>query len=169
LQEGHQSLGKDLCEGDLVLIYQIKSSPAEIQYDANGEKIILKRILGKGGIIAIAKVLNQISAAGRPDPSEYLRRKNMWWRWMAPVEILSTGGIVLRTDVNKVLGYEPNYTLEGFGNKRSGLKKITEEVYRDLADRFRKSKSKSVLPPPRGVPRGRGAEGTTGESEEHRC
>jgi hypothetical protein len=48
------------------------------------------------------------------------------------VRTVARDGFVPRVDVLKVLGLAPGYTMRGFGEKRSGLKKITREEFQDL-------------------------------------
>lgn len=64
------------------------------------------------------------------------------WSWHALTKTVSTNGFVDRETVNKVLGYKTKYSLRAFEDKKSGLKKISEQQFNDLLSAF---SSKSQL------------------------
>lgn len=137
LPDGRESAGRDLTNGDRVLIYQARSGPVELLRTPDGGEKRIRRGRGVEGIIAITMVNGPLLANGRPDPTSYLgRHEPIWWRWFAPVEVLTRTGFVPRAEVNRALGYVPEWNLHGFGDRHSGLKRLSEQEYQTLADQF---------------------------------
>jgi hypothetical protein len=137
LPDGRESAGQDLTAGDRVVIYQTRSGPVELRRTPEGKEKKIRCVNGAEGIIAITKVKGPLLANGRPDPTTYLgRQKAIWWRWFAPVEILTRTGFVPRAEVNNALGYKPGWSLFGFGDRHSGLKRLSEQEYQILADQL---------------------------------
>jgi len=167
LPDGRQQAGADLAVGDKVLIYQSQTGRAEIGY-VKGKKTIFRPVQGKQGIIAIAEITGNLKEIPGSEPSKYVDGSEIWWRWHADTVLVSTNGFVPLHEVNRVLGYSPNYNLRAFGDYKSGLKKLDENQFFELLKIFkehprkfvaiRKAKRKGSK-----VPHGEG-----GESEEHR-
>jgi hypothetical protein len=122
--DGREAAGKDLREGDLILIYQSRSGPTEIRRHPDGTEKYVRCIQGEEGIVAIARVLDRFSEIEGSNPTAYKEKNPIWWRWKAPVDLISRSGHVPRFEVNKVLGYNPTYGFRGFGDYHSGLKRM---------------------------------------------
>jgi hypothetical protein len=152
--------------GDLVLIYQARSGPSEIVHTTEGKEKRIGRLKGAEGIIAIALVTGPLTANGEADPTHYVGRKTIWWRWVAPIRILTRTGFVPRTEVNRALHNVEHWNLHGFGDRHSGLKKLTEQEYQLLADQFA-SHTPIVLPTPESS-HAHPVGGCGIESEDHR-
>jgi len=139
LPDGRQEAGADLAPGDLVLIYESQSGRAEVVLDAAGEREVIPRSRGRGGIVSIGKVRRKLEGDADAEPTEYADGTNLWWRWYAPTDTVVAGGFVPRTQVNAALGYKEDYPLRGFGDRQSGLKKLTKDQFDRLADAYRAS------------------------------
>ncbi|MCE5306812.1 MAG: hypothetical protein LLG20_04150 [Acidobacteriales bacterium] len=144
--DGREAAGRELRAGDLVLIYQSRSGRTEVRRSPDGTKTILHSIKGAEGIIAIARAEDGLTEDADSHPTTYLDGTEIWWRWFAPVEVLSRTGFVPRVALNNVLGYAPGYNLRGFGDYHSGLKRLSEQQYNALAEIFR-NHNPNVLPP----------------------
>lgn len=168
LPDGREAAGNCLREGDLVLIYQSQTGRTEIRRRPDGTQERVRSLVGKGGIIAIGRVCDRLSEREGSTTTEYENGTSIWWRWWTPIELLSRSGFVPRVELNGILGYDPTYSLRGFGDRKSGLKRIAAQQYHALVDIFR-SQRPNVLPPFRtSVRRGGRREGTEAEGEEHR-
>lgn len=132
LQYDHVDAGRDFEPDDLILIYQLKTGRVE-----KGKG--LKRTVGGCGIIALVKATDIF----RKNPVEYCKifsdgqqDTKMYWKWKATTEPVSTNGYVSREEVNEILDYRPKYTLRGFGQNRSGLKKLTKDEFCRILRKF---------------------------------
>lgn len=102
-----------------------------------------------------------ISAIPDSQPQKYADGSEIWWRWYAPVTILSRSGFVNRGDALRILGYNPSYSLRGFGDYHSGLKKISESEFNSLVNAFHASRPIQLpVNASGGKPRNGGEEGT---------
>jgi len=144
LPDGRESAGHALAPGDLVLVYEAKNGPTEVRQTPDGTARKIKRVRGAEGIAAIARVTAELSAGGQPEPTKYANGREIWWRWLAPTEILSRTGFVGRSDVNEVLGYRPSWNLHGFGDRHSGLKRVSQGDFQDLEEKFTTSRPISL-------------------------
>jgi len=167
LPDGREQAGADIEIGDMVLIYQSKTGRPE-KKNIKGKEVVFRLAEGKEGIIAIAEVTGDLEKLGDSVPSKYTYGKDIWWRWHAKTEPISMNGYVPRLKVNQILGYKPGNTLRGFGDFKSGSKKLTEDKYDDLVQEFKKNPRKIAIvkqAKKRGnwIPFHGG-----GESEEHR-
>lgn len=134
--DGREEAGKDLRAGDLILVYQSRSGRTIKITEANGAVKNLTSTQGKEGIIAITEAVDSLCCNGNDTETEYTNGTKIWWRWHAPLKIVSKSGFVNREDINIILGYKPNYNLHGFGDCKSGLKKITKEEFDSLRKKF---------------------------------
>ncbi|MFC2021636.1 hypothetical protein ACFLTR_00250 [Chloroflexota bacterium] len=167
LPDGREQAGADIEIGDRVLIYQSKTGRPEIK-DIKGKRVVLRPVQGKESIIAIAEVTGDLEKLRDSIPTKYTFGKDIWWRWHADTQPISMNGFVPRLKVNQILGYKQGNTLRGFGDYKSGLKKLDEDEYKELVrvfkehprkvDTVRKAKKKGNWGPHDG----------SGESEEHR-
>ena len=140
LAQGRQQAANDMRLGDYVAIYETKSGPTEIRTRSNGTTFKVDCKPGRGEMICYGKVDSCISAILDSRPTKYADRNEIWWRWYAPVSILSRTGFVSRLELLQILGYSHNYNLHGFGDYHSGLKKITEAEFNALAKAFHASR-----------------------------
>jgi hypothetical protein len=99
-------------------------------------------------------------------PEEYADGSTIWWRWFAPVEVLSRSGFLPRPEVALSLGYKPTYNFRGFGTFHSGLLEISAEQYQDITRKFHDARRLELRSYP--VPRAPGSGGGDGESAAHR-
>ncbi|MBU0492180.1 MAG: hypothetical protein KKA73_30515 [Chloroflexi bacterium] len=137
IADGREAAGSAIREGDLVLIYQTKSGPTELHRNPDGVKCPVRRIGGKEGIIAIARVKGCLWEETGKKETEYDDRTKRRWCWHAPTKEITSDGFVPRVQVNRVLGYKPTWSLRGFGRLHSGLKEITKEEYDALVKIFK--------------------------------
>ncbi len=132
LQYDHIVAGRDLEPDDLILIYQLKTGRVE-----KGKG--LKRKVGDCGIIALVKATERFTQ--NPDGhcktfSDGQQDTKMYWKWIAETETVSIDGYVSREEVNEILHYSPKYTLRGFGQNRSGLRKLTSGEFCRILRKF---------------------------------
>lgn len=168
LPDGREQAGADIEIDDRVLIYQSKTGRPEIK-NIKGKRMVFRPTQGKEGIIAIVKVVGDLEELEDSVPSKYIYGKDIWWRWRAATEPISMNGFVPRREVNKVLGYKPENPLRGFGDWKSGLKKLSESEYNELVDVFKKHPRKiDIIRKAKKTMGGWGTRNEVGESEEHR-
>lgn len=144
LPNGREQAGADIEVGDKVLIYQSKTGRPE-KKNIKGQEVVLRLIQGKEGIIAIAEVTDALEMLGDSVPSKYTYGKDIWWRWFADTMPISMNGYVSRLKVNQILGYKTGNTLRGFGDFKSGTKKLTEDKYYKLVEEFKKYPRKIAI------------------------
>ncbi len=138
--EGRQQAAEDMRPGDYVAVYESRSGRIENRTLPDGTTIKVPCKLGREGMICYGTADSRIRAIQDAHPEAYADGTEVWWRWYTPVSILSRTGFVPRSDLLKVLGYKPLYRLRGFGDRRSGLKKITEGQFRALVRAFHASR-----------------------------
>jgi hypothetical protein len=152
-------VGRDLRPGDLVLVYQSESGRTRVVTEIDGTTHTAACEKGKGGVVAIGRALSTMQRDEEAEVEQYTDGTAIHWEWRAPLEVLSTSGFVAREDLNRILGYKPNYNFRGFGDRSSGLKKIDEATYVELETAFRESRPPgqplfSIEPPAGGPPGG---------------
>lgn len=165
LPEGRQAAATDFARDDLVFIYHPRSGRTLIEPLADGSTRYHRCQIGREGIVAIGKATDAIHALADSMPERYTDGTETWWRWYAPLKLLSTSGFVPRISVLAALGYKSTYNFRGFGDYHSGLKKLTEGQFNILRSQFSDSiefKSLDSQFPEAG----HSAEG--GESDAHR-
>jgi hypothetical protein len=168
LPDGRQRAGSDLKAGDKILIYQCKWGRTVLSRAADGSPIRRGSTRGNEGIIAVTEAEDIVLEVPDIKPTRYSDGTEIWWKWRAPLKILSRSGFVPRIEVNSALGYKESYPLRGFGDLQSGLKKIDQEKYEALVEIFRKNSGKK-LPDPSPIIRATSKKSGTGvESKEHR-
>ena len=121
--------------GDLVFIYESKSGPAVETY-VNGSVKVLHRHPGREGIVALVQVTEAAEQPQGSVPEHYADGSSLWWRYRARTRSVNSAGFIPRRNVNLLLGYAENNFLHGFGEKHSGLKEISEELYKRLFKEF---------------------------------
>ncbi len=137
LQDGTQSAGNGLDAGDRVLIYETKFGPTRLLPGVGGIKREAPSLVGRQGIIIIAEAIGPLTQDLSFEKIEYADGSQRWWCWHAPLRALAEDGFVPRTEVNRVLGYSPNYLFRGFGTFNSGLKELTALEYSALVEVYR--------------------------------
>lgn len=137
--EGRQAAGTDFAPDDFIFIYHPRSGRTLIEPLANGTTRHRRCQTGREGIVAVARAMDSIRALTDSTPEHYTDGTETWWRWYAPLKLLSQSGFVPRAAVLDTLGYKSTYNLRGFGDLHSGLKKITEDQFRTLRDLFNAS------------------------------
>lgn len=154
-----ESSGKNLKEGDEVLVYQTKQGDKEIRQYSDGSEKVLKRCLGKMGIIAICKAQSKLIDHKNSEPTKYEKDKEIWWRYRSPLKVISKSGFVEKKQAEEILGYAIN---RSFVKKYSGLKQITTDQFKALCEAFCQGTNNAQLQKPQFI-------ATRGEeSEEHK-
>ena len=110
LPDGREAAGSDLKEKDKVLVYQSRSGRTEIRKKLDSTEYTVPCIEGKEGIIAICEAQCEIYEYEGSEQTKYIDGSEIWWRWYAPLTILSRSGFVKRERMNTVLGYSRNFT-----------------------------------------------------------
>lgn len=141
LPDDRKEAGNDFKIGDQIIIYQSKGGKPEIFERADGSKYSLGCQIGKMGIIAFCEAVSDIYKLTDSKPSKYTDGKEIWWRWYAKLKLLTRTGFVSQKDTNEVLGYKSNYSLRGFGDLKSGLKKLSKSQFDSLLYLFKSSVS----------------------------
>ncbi len=167
LPDGREQAGADLEIGDMVLVYESRTGRSEIR-NIKGKKMVVHPAQGRQAIVAIADVTGDLEELQDSSPSKYTSGESIWWRWKADTSPVSTDGLVPRLTVNRILGYKPGNLLRGFGDRKSGLKKLDEQTYHELVKEFKKHPRRidAVRRPKKSGGWGPHDEG--GESEEHK-
>jgi hypothetical protein len=165
LPDGRAEAGKEMQKGDLIFIYQSLNGRDRIETYISGKKKVIKSTLGKMQVISLVRATSPIKNDSTIDEIEYVDGSKIRWSWYADTEHVSTNGFASLEDVNRVLGYSQNYNLRGFGDKKSGLKKLTKKQFDELLKIFnsnsnKKPRKKKVTTSTYG--------GLGGESEEHK-
>lgn len=136
LPEGREAAGKNLSPGDMVVIYQALAGRTEIRKLPNGKEKRIPCRSGKGGVVQYGKVTDELATLPDSRPEHYTDGTTIWWRWFAPVKILSRSGFVPRVELAHSLRFKPKYPFKGFGTLKSGLKEITKAQYQDIITKF---------------------------------
>jgi len=164
--DGRQTAGEDVRKGDMVVVYQAKTGRTEIRRQPDGKVLFVKNLKGKEGVIAIAEAQCPLYALEGSIHKEYTDGSKIWWRWYAPLKVMTRSGFIPRKRLNEILGYAPSYSLRGFGDAKSGLKKISQERFDEILRAF----IEDLLTPPKLPPKpGKPHDAPGGvESKEHR-
>ncbi len=168
LPDGRESPGAKIARDDLVLIYESRSGRTLLRQMPDGTTSRVRCKPGREGIICIGRVRGPLAADLNSFPQPYVDGTTIWWRWYAPVEVVSRSGFVPRSELASMLGYKPSYSFRGFGEQHSGLRKISEAEYTEIVRRFHEARPivVRVRPIPRSARKGTWGEG--GESDTHR-
>jgi hypothetical protein len=146
----------------MALIYEAKSGRTKLRTLADGTVVKVPCQRGKQGIVTVAKIQTRVEANSGSQPERYADGSEIWWRWSAKTREEVANGFVPASDVKHVLGYSENYSFRGFGDQRSGVKRLRKNEYEQLLEIFKKSQPPVVLPPKlprRGYPTPGGGEG----------
>ena len=128
LPDGREQAGEELRPGDLIFIYESKTGRPL----SNSTR---KYIVGREGIVALVEAKSRVVEHNNVTPEEYADGSVICWKWQARTEV-NRMGFCSRIQVCRALGYNRNYTLRGFGDHRSGLKKLTMEQFDSLNEWF---------------------------------
>ncbi len=131
LPDGRQHAGQELQPGDYVFIYESKWGRSR----KDGEKYAEP---GRQGVIALVRATSPIQEKGDVEPEEYADGSIICWKWQTETQEHEIG-FCSRVNVCRALGYREGYTFRGFGDKRSGLKKLSKKQYEALLACFRAS------------------------------
>jgi len=167
LPDGREQAGADLEIGDMVLVYESRTGRSEIM-NIKGKKMVVHPAQGRQAIVAIAEVTGDLEELQDSSPSKYTTGESIWWRWKADTSPVSTNGLVPRLTVNRILGYKPGNLLRGFGDRKSGLKKLDEQTYYELVKEFKKHPRRIDAVRRAKKSGGWGPHDEGGESEEHK-
>ncbi len=138
--EGRQQAAEDMRSGDYVAVYEASSGPTEVRERPDGTTIKVACKPGRGGMICYGTADSVVTAIPDSRPKRYVDGRELWWRWYTRLSVLSRTGFVERPVLNKILGYKPGNPLRGFGDRRSGLKKIEKPVFDALVQAFHDSR-----------------------------
>lgn len=155
LAEGREAAGRELEEGDLVLVYQSRSGRAVRRREADGTESRIRTVRGRQGIVAVAEVVGRIAHDGKVGRTEYADGTALSWSWYAPLRVFAVDGHVPLPDVNRILGFKASYNFGGFAYRNSGLREIGAHQYWALVELFRSNgRSVGTTPPfPAATPR----------------
>ncbi|MBC7835207.1 MAG: hypothetical protein H7Y88_08930 [Phycisphaerales bacterium] len=122
----------DLIEvGDGVLVYQFKSGPPVRRTAQDGTVTLVRRREGKQGIVARGRVSKRLlSPSARSE--DYADGATRQWFQAADLDGVQGGNLVPRDVVAKVLRCGSGCNFRGLGERRSGLKEITEPQFLEL-------------------------------------
>lgn len=165
LPEGREAAGAKLAPGDMVLVYESKSGRTEVRQLPDG---LLKKIpcqTGREGIVFYGRVAADLTTIPGSQPEQYTDGSSIWWRWYAPLTILSQSGFVPRNEVNIALDYKPSYNFRGFGALHSGLRELSDIEFQDIFTKYHAWNPLTL--PSCQVPHGGGTTGGGGESDTH--
>lgn len=165
LPDGREAAGKELAPGDHVIVYESRSGRPKVLHHPDGTTSYVRCREGREGVVHYGRVTESLYALSDSEPEEYSDDTTIWWRWFAPVEILSRSGFMPRSEVALSLGYKPTYNFRGFGTLHSGLLEITQEQYQDVIRKFHDARRLELPSYP--IPRGGAATGGGGESTAH--
>lgn len=140
LPQGRQQAADDMQPGDQVAFYQFRYGRTSIRQFQDGTSLEVPCKLGRGGMICHGIVGARVSAIPDSQPTKYTDGTEIWWRWHAPVTVLSRSGFVNREDLLLILGYKPSWNLHAFGDYHSGLKKISKTEFAALIEAFHASR-----------------------------
>lgn len=135
--------------------------------DVSGTKVYYNSILGKEGIVSLAKVTSKLLRDENSEPTHYSDGTKIWWRWYAETTPISNNGYVSRVEVNRVLGYKDKNPLRGFGDRKSGTKKLAKEQFDNLLELFNR-KTRNIAKVKKKLNARRGGSGGGAESKEHK-
>lgn len=128
LPDGRQQAASGLRPDDLIFIYESKTGRAR----TDGRKYAE----GAFGIIALVRALTPVRIDPNAAPEYYVGGTSILWNWQALTQVRELG-FCHHDDVCRIMGYSTNWTLHGFGDLHSGIKKITPDQYRALLNIFR--------------------------------
>lgn len=136
LPDGLESVGAELNPGDLVAVYETKYGRPIVSKGPSGDRVITHHRPGQQGVVALLKIKTIFRANKKSTPEYYLNGTKILWKWYADAQQYSHSGFVSRQKLNHILNYKSNYLYRGFGDRKSGLKKITKEQFIKISSFF---------------------------------
>lgn len=127
--DGRQEAGRELQAGDRVLVYESRSGRCKLVRQPDGSTRRIPRAVGKTGVIGIIRLTEALVEVPGAQRQDYDDGSSIRWGYRARGTPLMGGGLVPRVIVNRILDYKPGYNFHGFGDKHSGLKKLTLAEY----------------------------------------
>lgn len=124
--DGRELAVVDMEVGDVVFVHESRTGRVETRRLLNGTTYSIGCHPGREGVVAIIKITSHVFEIEGTEPTEYADGSQVWWRYMAESETLNTKGFVPRKSLNEILGYKGSYSLHGFGDYHSGIKRIEE-------------------------------------------
>ena len=76
-----------------------------------------------------------------------LMAQKSWWRYKADAEIINRNGFVETSLLARLLRKKENYVFHGFGDKQSGVKKLTKTDFEAIRVAFLASEEKPEVNP----------------------
>ncbi len=143
VEDGKESVIADMQKGDLVFIYEFKEGRTKAVLLSTGETRKIPCSQGKEGIVALVEVNDLPKEIQDSAAHDYTDGSKIWWRYKADTKSVNSAGFVPRSEFNRVLGYDENYVLRGFGDDRSGVKKITSDEFHQLLALYNASSTKN--------------------------
>lgn len=168
--DGREEAGRDVHAGDMVVIYETGSAPKELVRRPDGTEEWRKRRGGKKGVVAIAKLKEDLHCVASEPERQYSDGSIRRWCWRAEGGIVNVSGFIPRERVAELLGYNRKYSFHGIGRHQSGLLPINEETYSAIVKEFIASRPEEQAPPaksrfvPPRVGHGEGGEGPIHEA-----
>lgn len=152
LAEGREGPGARIAVGDLVFVYEAASGRTLVEHLPSGATRPVPCRRGRAGIILLGRVTATLALDKTTHPEQYVDGTTTWWRWRAPLEVVSRRGFVPRPDVARALGYRLTYNFHGFGEQHSGLLQLSEARFAKLEGLFHSSRPRQPRRDP--LPRG---------------
>ena len=131
LPNGREEAGQEMTGGDYVFIYESKWGRPRKDGEEYAEP-------GRQGIIALVCARTPICEKPSEKREEYLDGSAILWKWQANTQVQEIG-FCSRVNVCRALGCKEGYTFRGFGDKHSGLKKLSKKQFEALLACFRAS------------------------------
>ena len=145
LPDGREAAEREICPGDMALIFEAKTGRTKLKTLADGTFVKVPCQRGKQGIVTVAKVQTCVEANPGSHPESYVDGSKIWWRWGAKTHEEVATGFVPAFEVNRILGYKENYTFHAFGDRHSGVRRLTQNEYEQLLEMFKKSQPPVVV------------------------
>ena len=161
---GRQRAANGMAAGDMLVVYETRNGRTKIQVHQDGSRTEIPCKQGREGMICYGTIEAAIAADPESEATSYNDGTEIWWRWYAPVSVLSRSGFIPRPRVLELLGYNTDWNLRGFGDYHSGLKEISKEVFDQLVREFHGARPINL--PPKGAG-GRLGNYGGGEGETH--
>jgi len=165
LPDDRKKAGEDLEVNDLIFVYQSQSGRDIIVKDIKGNKIKIKSLNGAMQVVSLVRATTPIIQDNTIKETQYADGTKIRWNWYAETEHVSSNGFIPLKDVTRILGYSPNYNLRAFGDRKSGLKKLTKKQFDELLKVFNGNSSKLAIKSKTNL---NGIQGLGGESDEHK-
>jgi hypothetical protein len=161
VQDKKQAVLNEMRPGDMLFIYESGSGKNVIKKMADGTEDLVRRQPGRQGVIALAEITTAPIELIGSDYDHYADGSKAWWRYKADAFVINSKGFIRRRDLARILGYREEYPFKGFGDKHSGVKRLSQDEYEAIHSAFVASQDnvKSILKRARSVGHFGGGEG----------